>query len=266
MKNVKCKKNRELASMSTDNNTPKYVKIINWLEEQIKEGSISVGGRLPTEESIAEKFGINRMTVRQAIDDFVVRKMVVRRRGHGSTLVRNTPVEYIWQFNNILSFTESMENSGIRAHTKSNKTEIIEASQKTAKLLDLAYGSKVLHTLRTKYAEDEPVCIESSYLPYDRFSRLKDLEIKGSLYRTLTEEFNTHLVKSTQYLSSVFSDKEEMKIFGFSKPQPCMMVESLSFDSDGNPVEVLYSCFRGDRYRFRIESGEYKYQKKQDRM
>jgi len=256
----------EMSCMKEHSKTPKYVKIINWLEEQIKEGVITVGGRLPTEESIAEKFGFNRMTVRQAIDDFVVRKMVTRRRGHGSILVRNTPVEYIWQFNNILSFTESMENSGISARTESNRIEVIEAPQKTAKLLGLPTGIRVLHTLRTKYAENEPVCIESSYLPYDRFSRLTDMEITGSLYRTLVEEFDTHLVKSVQYLSSVFSGKEEMKIFGFVKPQPCLMVESLSFDSGGMPVEVLYSCFRGDRYRFRIESGEYQYQKKQDRI
>lgn len=245
--------------------TPKYVVIYNWLNEMIKSGKIAVGDRLPTEESIARDFGINRMTVRQAIDEFVVRKMVTRRRGHGTILVRNTPVEYVWQFNNITSFTESMEKSGIDAYTKSAKVSVDEATEHVAQLLGLGDDRRVIHSLRIKHAENEPVSIERSFLPYGRFKRLLDIEIRGSLYRTLHEEFDTHLVKSKQILSSIISGNEEMELFRIAKPLPCLLVESLSFDAAGNPVEVLFSCFRGDRYRFQIESGEYRYQKKQDR-
>ncbi len=251
--------------MSSDSNTPKYLRIYKWLDDMIKTGKIGIGDRLPTEESIARDFGINRMTVRQAIDEFVVRKMVTRRRGHGTILVRTNPVEYIWQFNNITSFTESMEKSGINACTRSERIKVIDADSRVAELLSLDAERRVIHTVRIKYAENEPVCIESSFLPYSRFSRLLGLEIKGSLYRVMVEEFDTHLAKSTQLLSSTISGKEEMELFGLSKPLPCLMVESLSSDEKGNPVEVLYSCFRGDRYKFRIESGEYQYQKKQDK-
>lgn len=250
--------------MDFDGNTPKYVKIYRWLDDQIKTGRIKVGERLPTEESIARDFKINRMTVRQAIDEFVVRKMVLRRRGHGTILVRNTPVEYVWQFNNISSFTESMEKSGIDAFTKSVSIEVIEADSRVAELLRLDNDRRVIYSLRIKHAENEPVCIERSYLPYKRFSRMLDIEIKGSLYRMLIEEFGVHLVRSTQLLSSTISDREEMKLFSTSRQLPCLSVESLSFDSGDIPVEVLYSTFRGDRYRFRIESGQYLYEKKQE--
>ncbi|MCL2705288.1 MAG: GntR family transcriptional regulator [Spirochaetaceae bacterium] len=236
----------------------KYVKIYKWLEEQIKTEKIKVGERLPTEESIAVNFGINRMTVRQAIDQFVVKKMVRRKRGGGTYLLRKNPVEYIWQFNNISSFTESMEKSGIEAYTKNETMEVIEADQNIKTLLNLSNNSRVIHSLRVKYAEDDPVCIERSYLPYEKFKELLNIEIKGSLYRVLTEHFNTNLVKSTQYLSSILlMGEQEMALLGLSKPIPCLLVESVSYDSNNVPVEVLYSCFRGDRYKFKIESGEY---------
>lgn len=247
--------------MNFDGDEPKYVKIYKWLEEQIKSEKIKIGDKLPTEESIAADFGINRMTVRQAIDAFVVKKMIKRKRGFGTVLIRKTPVDYIWQFNNISSFTESMEKNGIEAFTKNEIMEVVEAEENVAKFLNLEDDPRVIYSLRVKYAENEPVCIEKSFLPYAKFHKLLDIEIKGSLYRTLIEEFDTHLVKSTQFISSVVSDKQEMELFGLNKPLPCLMVESLSYDSENNPVEVLYSCFRGDRYRFKVESGEYKYKK-----
>ncbi|MCL2791864.1 MAG: GntR family transcriptional regulator [Spirochaetaceae bacterium] len=241
------------------NTNLKYVKIYKWLEEQIKTEQIKIGDKLPTEESIAASFGINRMTVRQAIDQFVVKKMVKRKRGFGTVLIRKDPVGYIWQFNNISSFTESMEKSGIDAYTKNETLEVIEADMKVKKLLNLSEDSKVIHSVRIKYAEDEPVCIERSFLPYERFKKLLNIEIKGSLYRVLIEEFDTLLVKSTQYLSSILLPEEgqEIALFGLNKPLPCLLVESVSYDTNNFPVEVLYSCFRGDRYRFKIESGEY---------
>ncbi len=248
--------------MNFNSNEPKYVRIYKWLEDQIKTEKIKIGELLPTEESISAKFGINRMTVRQAIDQFVVRKMVKRKRGFGTVLIRKTPVDYIWQFNNITSFTESMENSGIDAYTRNEAMEIIEAEPGVAELLRLGDDCRVIYSLKVKYAENEPVCIERSFLPYERFKKLLDIDIKGSLYRVLVEEFDTHLVKSTQFLSSIISGQQETELFNLNKPLPCLLVESLSFDSDNIAVEVLYSCFRGDRYRFKIESGEYRYQKK----
>ena len=243
--------------MNLNKTEPKYVKIYKWLEEQINTDKIKIGDRLPTEESIAASFGINRMTVRQAIDYFVVKKMVKRTRGVGTVLIRKNPVGYIWQFNNISSFTESMEECGIEAYTKNETIEVIEADPKIKSLLNLSNDSRVVYSIRVKYAESEPVCIERSYLPYEKFKELLNIEIKGSLYRVLIDHFNTHLVRSTQYLSSIPSGEPEMKLFGLNKPISCLLVESLSYDPNNIPVEVLYTCFRGDRYRFKIESGEY---------
>ncbi|MCL2294079.1 MAG: GntR family transcriptional regulator [Spirochaetes bacterium] len=238
-------------------NELKYVKIYKWLKDQIETEKIKVGERLPTEESIAASFGINRMTVRQALDQFAVKKMIIRKRGYGTILVRKTPQDYIWHFNNISSFTESMEKSGIEAYTKSEKMEVIEADARVRKFLNLSDDLRVIYSLRVKYAENEPVCIEKSFLPYEKFKKLLNTAIKGSLYRVLIETFNTHLVKSTQYLSSVLSGDQEMELFSLNKHIPCLLVESLSYDSNNIPVEVLYSCFRGDRYKFKIDSGEY---------
>ncbi len=248
--------------MISDNNIPKYVQIYNYLEGLIKRGRIKVGDQLPTEEKIASDFKVNRMTVRQAIDEFVVRKMVVRERGRGTFLLKSSPADYVWHFNNITSFTDSMIEAGVKSESRNILIEVSEADERVGELLALDDDRRVIHTLRTKYAEGEVVCFERSFLPYSDFREILDMDIEGSLYHILVDKFNIHLDHSTHTLSARITDEDEKSLFGIKEAVSCMMVESVTYDPGNIPVEVLYTCFRGDRYRFRIDSGQYVYQKK----
>ncbi|BAM04626.1 GntR family transcriptional regulator [Phycisphaera mikurensis] len=64
--------------------TPKYQVIRDRLMEQIRSGTLSPGCRLPTERELADRFGVTRMTVRQAITTLVQSGMVVNRRPLGN--------------------------------------------------------------------------------------------------------------------------------------------------------------------------------------
>ncbi|AGF71172.1 FadR/GntR family transcriptional regulator [Corynebacterium halotolerans] len=44
-----------------------YTIVLDWLEEQLRTGEISVGDKLPSERLLAEKFEISRASVREAI-------------------------------------------------------------------------------------------------------------------------------------------------------------------------------------------------------
>lgn len=44
-----------------------YTVVLDWLEERLRSGEISVGDKLPGERQLAEEFGISRASVREAI-------------------------------------------------------------------------------------------------------------------------------------------------------------------------------------------------------
>lgn len=44
-----------------------YTVVLDWLEEQLRAGGIAIGDKLPSERVLAEKFGISRASVREAI-------------------------------------------------------------------------------------------------------------------------------------------------------------------------------------------------------
>jgi len=236
---------------------PKYIQIRKWLLGMINRGRIEVGSKIPTEEEIARRFGVNRMTVRQALDELVLEKMIVRKRGEGSILISAKPRDYVYELDNITSFNDDMQSHGINPIHEVLRVEAVEADKVISGKLELGDENKVIQVLSVKRVGDEPVLIERSFLPYSEFSRLLEMNITGPFYHMLVEEFGVNLHHSTQIFSAVNPPPEEMSIFGMDDVVPCMLLESIAYDPDDIPIEVLRSYYRGDRYSFKATSGEY---------
>ena len=56
--------------------------VLHWIEGQLSEGKLAVGGRLPAERTLAEQLGVSRTSVREAIR--ILEAMGVVRAGVGS--------------------------------------------------------------------------------------------------------------------------------------------------------------------------------------
>jgi len=138
---------------------------------------------------------------------------------------------------------------------------VVEPNPNIRNILGLKKTDRVIYTLRIKYAEEEPVLIEKSYLPHSEFSDILDMNLDVSLYHILVEHFDITLHHSTQIFGAILSSKEDTELFNLQRRCPCIMVESTIYDLNNIPIEVLYSYFRGDRYKFRVSSGEYLFQK-----
>jgi GntR family transcriptional repressor for pyruvate dehydrogenase complex len=60
-----------------------YLEIANQIESQITTGKISVGERLPSERDLAERFGVSRPTIREAMIALEIAGLVEIRTGSG---------------------------------------------------------------------------------------------------------------------------------------------------------------------------------------
>ncbi|GAC1454472.1 MAG: FCD domain-containing protein [Pseudarthrobacter sp.] len=56
--------------------------VLTWIEQQLSDGVLTVGGRLPAERTLAEQLGVSRTSVREAIR--ILEAMGVVRAGVGS--------------------------------------------------------------------------------------------------------------------------------------------------------------------------------------
>jgi GntR family transcriptional regulator of arabinose operon len=68
---------------------PKYKAVVNWVIENISNGTFKMGERLLSENELSEKFGLSRQTVRHAIDVLEQQKFVSRIQGSGTYVGQN---------------------------------------------------------------------------------------------------------------------------------------------------------------------------------
>lgn len=237
---------------------PKYMQIHHWVRALIDRGEIRRGDRLPTETELSRMFSVNRMTVRKAMDMFVTDGMIHRQPGKGTFLVAEKPEDLVYTLKNITSFIDDMQSAGQQPAYHAIDVKVLQPPDEVAGLLRLKKDHRAIYSLRVLHANDEPVLIEKSYLPYSRFKAILDMDFNTTLYRILTDTFNITLHHATQCLTAVFSNKEETRVFGLSKPCPCMKMETVLYDSGHSPVEALFACYRGDKYKFRFRAGHYK--------
>ena len=77
----------------TQPKTPVWKAIANALRTDIAEGRYGPGDKLPTEAALAQRFGVNRHTVRHGLSSLIADGMIRTRRGAGA-FVAATPTDY----------------------------------------------------------------------------------------------------------------------------------------------------------------------------
>src|SRR5687767_15766889 len=92
---------------------PAYVIIERELRKMIR--AAQPGDPLPSDAELCERFGVSRMTARQAVQRLANEGLLYRVSGRG-TFVAQDPVHR--RMNTLLSFTEEMARRGLTARSQ----------------------------------------------------------------------------------------------------------------------------------------------------
>jgi GntR family transcriptional regulator len=239
------------------NPIPKYLQISAWLKELIETGRYQKGEKLPSEIQLAKMCEVNRATLRQAISELTAMGLLRKEQGTGTFVTAPAPAELRQKLEHISSTTDLMQDSGITQHTKILQKRVEQAKDEIAKILFLGSNKKVILVRRVRVGDGTPYIYEESYLPYDLFKGILKMDLTGSMYKIISEQFNIVLARCQQTISAINLDAKIAKILQLSENAAGIFMESLTFDENSIPVEVLYSYHRGDTYKLEIELGRY---------
>ena len=239
------------------NPIPKYLQISAWLREVIETGRYKKGEKLPSEVELAKMCGVNRNTLRQAISELTAIGLLRKEKGTGTFVDAPAPLQLRHRLERITSFTDLMRESGIVQKTKILKKGFETAGDDVAKALFLGSNNKVIVVRRVRAGDGTPLIYEESYLPFDKFKGILDMDLSGSMYKIMSEQFGVVLARSKQTISSINLDTKIAEILKIPANSAGIYIESLTFDENSIPIELLYSYHRGDKYKLEIELGRY---------
>ncbi len=230
----------------------RYQQIAESVESAIVSGRLAPGHRLPPERELATALGVGRDTLRQALLELQRHGLLTRTVGrYGGTRVAAPKVDVraAGDDNAFGGFSDQLRQQNIEGGSRVLVSRGREASPAMAAALDIEPGAPVHELHRIRYANGQPVALERTSYPAERFPGLLDQPLDGSMYEVLRTVYDRHPVRAVEYLEPILAGPDEVESLLVDKGAPLLYVERVAYDSDGVPLEFSRDVFRGDRTR-----------------
>jgi GntR family transcriptional regulator len=121
-----------------------------------------------------------------------------------------------------------------------------------AQALGIGPGAPVVRLERVRLGGDEPMTLEDTWVPAERFPGLLGHDLGGSLYALMRDRYGLAPVSATERLEPVAARAHEAAELGIAEGSPLMLVVRVAYAEDGTAVEYSHDRHRGDRARFVI--------------
>lgn len=239
---------------SIDKNSPLpyYVQLKEIIRVHIENGDLAVGNQIPSEPELCEMYDISRTVVRQALKELAYEGLLVREKGRGTYVSEPKISEGLIQ--TLTGFYEDMLERGIQPVSQVLKQQVTAATAKIAAHLGLPVGTPVIEVQRLRFANNEPIVLVTTYLPFTLCPSLLEADLRQqSLYRFIEDQCGLFIARGRRTIEAVPADEYEAQLLQIEKGSPLILLDSVSYLEDGKPVEYYHAVHRGDRSRFEVE-------------
>lgn len=227
-----------------------YAEIANLISRSIP-AKYAVGEKIASERVLAAELGVNRHTVRRALQKLETQGVISTVHGAGSVVVRR-PMEHRIMFNT--RFTASAELAGVSARTEviAAPAALTAAEIRVARQVAGKAPSAKIVTLR--YANDVPVCwIRHLFFGLD-VERLGAAFRAGSLHEHIDRLFGIRLRRRESYVSADKANPTDIRLLLVPRDLPILCTNGLNVDAVAEvPVELSLTRFRSDAVDLRFD-------------
>ena len=238
-----------MSALSKNQGVPLYIQIRKSLRQDIVDQVLQPGQKIPSEDELAARFGVSRMTVRQGISDLIDEGLLYRRHGIG-TFVAQPHLER--DHTRLTSFIESAREEGMEVSVRVLIADILPARLKVARSLALDEGDLVVRVKTLRHVARCPVTVHDAYVPYKLFPQLLQEDLESNQIWDLIESYGFRVKRAIQRLEAREADEEIAKLLEVDEGSPILYKERTVFLDDGTPVEFTFCYNRGDRYKLTV--------------
>lgn len=229
---------------------PLHAQIRENLRERILDGSYPPHARLPAESELGSIFGVSRITVRQALGDLQREGIIFRIPGKGTFVSRAKAYQELTQLE---GFAEAMARAGHVIRNVVVGHRRVEATAQVAARMQLDAGATVTEIKRVRHLNNEPVSLETTYLPEDIGDRLRDENLaQRDIFRILEDDYGILLGHADIRIDAVVADATLAYTLKVDEGAALLRLERLTHTADGRPLDFEYLYFRGDAFQYRL--------------
>lgn len=226
-------------------------QIEDTLVAEIARGVYPAESQLPTEKELAERFDVNRHTVRRALAALAQRGLLLVEQGRGSFVVRDA-IDYA--VGPHTRFSENLLRAGKEPAHELLRSNEETANENVARNLKIRPGSRVIRLETLSRANQRPISLGRHFFP----ARLvPDMIAQFERWRSITKAFQHsgigEYTRSWTRITARLPQQAEAHLLRLSTTAPVLVTESVNIDSRGRPIEYGEGCFASDRVQLIVD-------------
>ncbi|MFJ8058170.1 GntR family transcriptional regulator [Streptomyces sp. NPDC096142] len=228
-----------------------YRKVAADLGREIGEGRYGSGGRLPAEGELAERYGVSRGTVRQAMALLRTEGLIASRRGTRRVVIGSPRPQ---SFGELLSFTRWARSTGEEPGGRTLAVETRPVDPAEREQLRLAAGAEVYEVRRLRTLSGRPVMIERTVYPPAVGELIAGLPTDTVSHTVALEESGVLIADAQHTIDLCRADEEDARLLGCRPGDPLLRERRCSTDPAGIPVEWSEDRYLPETVAFTVHS------------
>ena len=224
------------------------------LQAEIGAGHLRPGDRLPTEAALAQRFGVNRHTVRRALADLAEAGLVHARRGAG-VFVTAQPTDY--PLGPRVRFHQNLTAAGKVPGRKILSLTTRHADAAEAQALRLTIGDAVHACEGLSLADGAPIALFRSIFPAQRLPDLPQLLSEtGSVTQALSRHGVPDYTRASTRLRAITADAAQAAHLQIRPGGALLESVAINHDPQGQPVEYGITWFAGEKVTLTVPGAD----------
>ncbi|MGW0857424.1 GntR family transcriptional regulator [Streptomyces sp. NPDC002690] len=204
------------------------------------------GDAIPSERTLSAELGVSRPTLRAAVDELVATGQLVREHGRGMFVA---PAKITQELVSDDAAFVVPRAAGVWS-SRLLQLDTIRAGARIGRKLRVSPAAEVVYIARLRLVDGSPMAIEHLHIPAELVPSLTPQELEaGDLYDHLREHHHVHVDQAVQSIEPTVINEAEAAVLDMPVLSPALLIERLTTDTAGRPVEYVHSLYRGDRYR-----------------
>jgi GntR family transcriptional regulator len=222
---------------------PLWAQLRDDLRRRLEEGAFDED--FPGELALVDAYGVSRHTVRSALAELRAEGIVVAERGRRPRLAGHDLITQ--PLGALYSLFALVEQAGL-AQTSIVRVRDVRADGVVADRLLLEASTPLFHLERLRLAGDEPLALDSVWLPADLAAPLLEADFSHTaLYDELASRAGVRLDGGHEHIRAVVPSLAQQRLLELPRSVGVLAIDRLGYSGD-RPVEWRHTLIRGDRF------------------
>lgn len=227
------------------NNITKKDIVRNYIMGQINSNIYKPHEMIESENQLSSKIGVSRVTVRNAIEELVNERILIKHHGKG-TYLNSFPS--FSDFMNGIGFSHEVKRRNMIPSAKLLNLEITEPTLQLRKELKLSENEKVVRVERVRFADNIPVAYESASFPYSILGDINEGEASNSIYDYL-EKKGYIFDYADQRVNATVADSSLSKLLDVPVGHPLIEMYVLAYTKEGLPFNAGTTYYQTNTFK-----------------